>query len=99
MKGSHDDLIMALGMCLFVANTSFKKLHESDNMTKAMLDSWRVNSNTPAPKSQYLLENETVNTRPKEGKIYNNPQELLSNNNNLQNTRDFSWLFNTIGKI
>lgn len=98
MKGSHDDLIMALGMCLFVANTSFKKLHESDNMTKAMLDSWKVTNHVPENKAQYLLENEVVNTRPKSGKIYNNPQELLRNNNNLQNTRDFSWLFGTIGK-
>ena len=98
MKGSHDDLIMALGMCLFVANTSFKKLHESDNMTKAMLDSWKVTNHVPENKAQYLLENEVVNTRPKAGKIYNNPQELLRNNNNLQNTRDFSWLFGTIGK-
>ncbi len=98
MKGSHDDLIMALGMCLFVANTSFKKLHESDNMTKAMLDSWKVTNHVPENKAQYLLENEIVDTRPKAGKIYNNPQELLRNNNNLQNTRDFSWLFGTIGK-
>ena len=98
MKGSHDDLIMALGMCLFVANTSFKKLHESDNMTKAMLDSWKVTNHVPENKTQYLLENEVVDTRPKPGKIYNNPQELLRNNNNLQNTRDFSWLFGTIGK-
>ena len=98
MKGSHDDLIMALGMCLFVANTSFKKLHESDNMTKAMLDSWKVTNHVPENKAQYLLENEVVDTRPKAGKIYNNPQELLRNNNNLQNTRDFSWLFGTIGK-
>ena len=93
MKGSHDDLIMALGMCLFVANTSFKKLQESDNMTKAMLDSWKVVNNTPQSNTKYLLENDTFDTRPKEGKIYNNPQELLSNNNNLKNTRDFSWLF------
>lgn len=98
MKGSHDDLIMALGMCLFVANTSFKKLHESDNMTKAMLDSWKVTNHVPENKTQYLLENEVVDTRPKAGKIYNNPQELLRNNNNLKNTRDFSWLFGTIGK-
>jgi hypothetical protein len=98
MKGSHDDLIMALGMCLFVANTSFKKLHESDNMTKAMLDSWKVTNHVPENKTQYLLENEIVDTRPKPGKIYNNPQELLRSNNNLQNTRDFSWLFGTIGK-
>jgi hypothetical protein len=67
-------------------------------MTKAMLDSWKVTNHVPENKAQYLLENEIVDTRPKAGKIYNNPQELLRNNNNLQNTRDFSWLFGTIGK-
>ena len=97
MKGSHDDLIMALGMCLFVANTSFKKLHESDNMTKAMLDSWKTNINSAPLKQEYLLE-DTISAQPKDGKIYNKPQELQHNNNNLQNTRDFSWLFGTIGR-
>lgn len=92
MKGSHDDLIMALGMCLFVANTSFKKLHEADNMTKAMLDSWKIQTNTVQTRSNMLLE-DTIKSTPESGKVYNNPQELLSNNNNLQNTRDFSWLF------
>ena len=97
MKGSHDDLIMALGMCLFVANTSFKKLHESDNMTKAMLDSWKTNINSAPLKQEYLLD-DNISSQPKDGKIYNKPQELQHNNNNLQNTRDFSWLFGTIGK-
>jgi hypothetical protein len=97
MKGSHDDLIMALGMCLFVANTSFKKLHESDNMTKAMLDSWKTNINSAPLKHEYLLE-DTISAQPKDGKIYNKPKEFQHNNNNLENTRDFSWLFGTIGK-
>ena len=97
MKGSHDDLIMALGMCLFVANTSFKKLHESDNMTKAMLDSWKTNINSTPLKHEYLLE-DTISAQPKDGKIYNKPKEFQHNNNNLENTRDFSWLFGTIGK-
>jgi hypothetical protein len=97
MKGSHDDLIMALGMCLFVANTSFKKLHESDNMTKAMLDSWKTNINSAPLKQEYLLE-DTISAQPKDGKIYNKPKEFQHNNNNLENTRDFSWLFGTIGR-
>ena len=94
MKGSHDDLIMALGMCLFVANTSFKRLHESDNMTKAMLDSWKTSTTTHQKTPTYIIEDTTITTQPKPGKIYNNPAELSNNNNNnLKNTRDFSWLF------
>jgi hypothetical protein len=94
MKGSHDDLIMALGMCLFVANTSFKKLNEADNLTKAMLDSWKTNINTTQTKSNYLLE-DTIKSTPQEGKVYSQ-REL--NDNILQNTRDFSWLFGNINK-
>lgn len=94
MRGSHDDLIMALGMCLFVANTSFKKLHESDNMTKAMLDSWKVRDNPIETKSSYLLK-DAINSRPDGNKIYNNV-EKLQNDTNLRNTRDFSWLFGNI---
>jgi hypothetical protein len=96
MKGSHDDLIMALGMCLFVANTSFKKLHEADNLTKAMLDSWKVTTNIPENNNKYVIESNSIDSRPKPDKIYNNPEELLVNNNNLKNTRDFSWLFGNI---
>jgi len=94
MKGSHDDLIMALGMCLFVANTSFKKLHEADNLTKAMLESWKTNINTTPTKSNYLLE-DTIKSTPQDGKIYS---EREINDNILQNTRDFSWLFGNISK-
>lgn len=96
MKGSHDDLIMALGMCLFVANTSFKRLAEADNMTKAMLDSWKVRENSGQSKSNYLLQ-DTINTRPEKDRIYN-PVNKLESNTNLQNTRDFSWLFGNISK-
>jgi hypothetical protein len=94
MKGSHDDLIMALGMCLFVANTSFKKLHEADNLTKAMLESWKTNVNTTPTRSSYLLE-DTIKSTPQDGKIYSQ-REI--NDNILQNTRDFSWLFGNINK-
>lgn len=94
MKGSHDDLIMALGMCLFVANTSFKRLQESDNMTKAMLDSWKTRVNTTPTKSSYLLE-DTIKSTPEDGKVYGQ-REI--NDNILQNTRDFSWLFGNINK-
>ena len=94
MKGSHDDLIMALGMCLFVANTSFKKLQESDNMTRAMLDNWKIHTTVASNTPKYIIEDTTIPTQPEKNKIYDNQKEVLSNNNNnLRNTRDFSWLF------
>ena len=40
MKGKHDDLIMALAMAIYVGESSFSQLKKSDDMTKAMLNSW-----------------------------------------------------------
>jgi len=40
MKGKHDDLIMALAMAIYVGESSFTQLKKSDDMTKAMLNSW-----------------------------------------------------------
>jgi len=87
MKGSHDDLIMALGMCLFVANTSFKRLQESDNLTRAMLDSWKIKTNEPKSDSNYLLEK--ITSTPDPNKTY----EGEGINDMLQNTRQYGWLF------
>lgn len=44
MKGYHDDLLMSAAMCLFVGMTSFRNLEESRGKSKAMLDSWSVNT-------------------------------------------------------
>ena len=57
MEGYHDDIIMAYAMCIFVIQTSFKKLKLLENQTKAMLDSW-VN-----------VSSSSVNTQP----TYTNP--------------------------
>jgi len=45
MEGFHDDLLMALGYAIWVAETSFKKLKESKAKTKAMLKGWVLASN------------------------------------------------------
>ena len=89
MKGAHDDLIMALGMALFVANTSFKRLQESENMTKAMLDSWKVTSNNTKSESNYLLE--SVTSKPDPSK--NDKPKKNDLNQTIKNTEEFGWLF------
>ena len=91
MKNSHDDLIMSLGMCLFVGNTAFKRLQESDNLTKAMLDSWKVIEEPFFNKTTQNIK-EVLNTNPQEGKVYNNND---NGNNTLYNTKQYGWLFNT----
>jgi hypothetical protein len=44
-KGHHDDLIMSIAMATYVAESSFANLTKVTEHTKAMIDSWSVNSN------------------------------------------------------
>lgn len=46
MKGYHDDLLMAIAMCCYVGQTSFKDFEKSKGQTMAMLDSWVVSTQT-----------------------------------------------------
>ena len=41
-EGYHDDLLMALAMCLWVLEHSFKNLEKLEKQTKAILNSWLV---------------------------------------------------------
>jgi phage FluMu gp28-like protein len=43
-KGQHDDLIMAMAMALYVAETSFSKLEKATEQAKAMLESWSTDT-------------------------------------------------------
>jgi len=45
MKGYHDDCLMAIAMCCFVSQTSFKDLEKNKGQAKAMIDSWVVSTN------------------------------------------------------
>jgi len=45
-KGHHDDLIMSIAMATYVAESSFTNLTKVTEHTKAMIESWSVNSNT-----------------------------------------------------
>jgi len=47
MDGYHDDLLMAMAMCLWVLEHSFKKLEKLEKQTKAMLGSWIGINNQP----------------------------------------------------
>lgn len=46
MEGYHDDLLMSLGMALWVIEHSFKNLEKLEKQTKAMLSSWVVGSSS-----------------------------------------------------
>ena len=51
-KGQHDDLIMAMAMAIYVAESSFTQLEKVTEQTKAMIDSWSVSTNEYKEKSQ-----------------------------------------------
>jgi intein/homing endonuclease len=44
-KGSHDDLIMALGIALYIRDTEFENVTSSTEMTKSMLAAMMLNAN------------------------------------------------------
>jgi hypothetical protein len=44
-KGQHDDLIMSIAMAIYVGESSFSQLTKVTNHTKAMLNSWSVETN------------------------------------------------------
>jgi len=45
MDGYHDDLLMALAMCLWVVEHSFKNLEKLEKQNKAMLNAWLIGAN------------------------------------------------------
>jgi hypothetical protein len=86
MEGYHDDLIMALAMCIFIIQTSFKNLEKVTQQTKAMLESWVTTSNSVPTTKIYNDTNSQFyfNTN------NHNQQSIPINNDPNQ---DFNWLF------
>ena len=92
MKGHHDDLIMAMAMCVYVGEFSFSLLKKSEASTKALLEGWTVTDspNTPQPQ-QNSNRRQLGSMDPFRGIAPNNP----SNPNRVasrQDYSDFSWL-------
>ena len=85
MDGYHDDIIMALAMPLFVVQTTFKKLKQAENQTRAMLDSWTTVSN-----SSNKITPKPIHTNP----FYSNtPTYHPKQNHNNTDSGDYNWLF------
>jgi hypothetical protein len=87
MEGYHDDLLMSMGMALWVIEHSFKNLERLEKQNKAILNSWISAANTAS--------NTTITTTDKEsGKKVTkiNPQHTAYKN--VQDPRgQYSWLF------
>ena len=84
MKGQHDDLIMALAMAVYVAETSFTQLNKVNEQAKSMLDSWTVET-YEKPKEQYF------NPALSNGNRFDNP--AYRNQPSLKEYKDYLWLF------
>jgi hypothetical protein len=86
MESYHDDIIMAFAMCIFVVQTSFKKLELVEKQTKAMLESWvNLSSNNP---TKPLVNNSYVNP------FYSNtPTYHPKHNNDTNDNGEYNWLF------
>jgi hypothetical protein len=90
MEGYHDDLLMAMAMCLWVIEHSFKNLERLEKQTKAILNSWLAGSNNKATTTVVNQE-----TGKKETKI--NPQHTAYRN--AQDPRgEHMWLFGGMNK-
>jgi hypothetical protein len=89
MEGFHDDLLMSLGMALWVLEHSFKNLERLEKQTKAMLDSWVMGSSKD--------ETETGGFVPSGGRsISALPKPKFNSivSKNMQDPKgEFLWLF------
>jgi hypothetical protein len=84
MKGKHDDLIMAMAMAIYVGESSFSQLKKSDEMTKAMLNSWVG--------TEESVDEKPVHLRPIANSSTLNPQ-VKPHAGSEQLYREYSWLF------
>ena len=85
MKGYHDDLLMPIGMCCFVAMTSFKDLEKSKGQAKAMLSSWAMQTTT---------SNDVGGLNEVVGGGFYTDNNNSKNKQTIENTKEYSWLFN-----
>ena len=87
MEGYHDDTILALGMALWILESSFKKLEKLEKQTKAILSSWVTsNPSNTSPTTSVFDDKKKELTK----KI--NPQHRAYRN--VQDpTGQYMWLF------
>ncbi len=90
MEGYHDDLLMSLGMALWVLEYSFKNLERLEKQTKAILNSWMATSSTQGA-SITGLDMET-------GKEVKKILPQTQYKNHADPRGEFLWLFSGMNK-
>ncbi len=90
MEGYHDDLLMSLGMALWVLEYSFKNLERLEKQTKAILNSWMAtSSNQGATISGLDMET---------GKEVKKVLPQTQYKNHADPRGEFLWLFSGMNK-
>lgn len=94
-EGYHDDLLMALGMALWVVEHSFKSLVRLEKQNIAMLNGWMSSGSKPKQ-----IVHKTTDAQPKpvlkEPNTVTRIEPQLPANRNTQDPRNqYSWLFGT----
>ena len=84
LKGQHDDLIMACAMPIYVGETSFAQLDKVTEVTKAMVESWTVNSSH---------NNRVTEFNPNVPVFPNERMSQFNNNPTREEYEKYSWLF------
>ena len=91
--GSHDDLIMALGIALYIRDTEFENVTSSTEMTKSMLNAMMLNTNSSAGKVN-KMPGEKVDPIKGGGGLYifNGNNESGTGTPGTTDDDDLSWL-------
>ena len=73
-KGGHDDLIMSIAMAMYVAESSFSQLTKVTEQTKAMINSWTIQSDdTPSKSIAFNPQIPNFKNRYQDPNLYNGP--------------------------
>ena len=93
MEGYHDDLLMALGMALWVLEYSFKNLEKANAKNKAILNSWSTGSSGADPKNA-SYDGGFVSKNNKGKKTAPRPRLNPNVSANMQDPKgEYMWLF------
>jgi hypothetical protein len=90
MEGYHDDLLMSMGMALWVIEHSFKNLERLEKQNKAILNSWISGANTASNPTKPTITSVDKET----GKTVTKINQQHPAYRNVQDPRgQYSWLF------
>lgn len=93
-EGYHDDLLMALGMCLWVVEHSFKNLEKLEKQNKAMLSAWLIGANTNPQQTELERGSGFVSNQNRNKAVAPKPKFNPVVSKNMQDpTGQYLWLF------